>query len=97
MKQDNMNTVPGPGPYTVEREGDPGQWVGMATTSSYWQAMDLAHDTHRRVRNAEGRVVFPICKAAWWDLVGMILTSDKRLLVIVPALVAISWLIGKFF
>jgi hypothetical protein len=32
----------------------------------------------------------------WWDFVGMILTLDRRLLIVVPAFVAISYLVGKF-
>jgi len=47
------------GPFTVEREDEPGQWVEMATASSYGRAVAIAHDAHRRVRNAAGKVVFP--------------------------------------
>lgn len=46
------------GPYTVQREGEPGAWSGMATTPSYWQARKLAHDGHRRVLNANGQPIY---------------------------------------
>ena len=34
-------------------------------------------------------------KAPIWDLVGMLLTLDKRLLVVVPCLFAASWALNS--
>lgn len=34
-------------------------------------------------------------KAAWWDMVGLVLTLDKRLFVLLPTLAAIGFLGSK--
>jgi len=39
----------------------------------------------------------PVRKAPVWDLVGLILTRDKRLLYIVPAVVLFCWAANRFF
>lgn len=48
------------GPFTVERESEPGCWVGMASNDNLKQAQELVHDSHRRVVDATGAVVYPL-------------------------------------
>lgn len=46
------------GPFTIERQQASGLWEKIAKTDSLRHAKELAHDTHRRVRNLQGDVIF---------------------------------------
>ncbi len=46
--------------YTVEREDDTARWVGMAETDDLKRAIELAHDSHRRVRDNLTAEIVPI-------------------------------------
>lgn len=46
------------GPFAIERECEPGRWEVMTTSESLKSAKELAHDSHRRVRNLHGDIIY---------------------------------------
>jgi len=86
--------------YEVQRQDENGNWHPMAAHDDRKIALTLLTDKYRRVRDTHLgiNIVFTpaVPKPPVWDLIGMVLTADWRLLLVVPALAVFCYWLSAY-
>lgn len=87
--------------YEVQRQDENGNWHPMAAHDDRKVALSLLTDKYRRVRDTQlgVNIVFKAAaqKLPMWDLVGMALAKDRRLLLVVLGFAAFCYVVSGIF
>lgn len=87
--------------YVVQRQDEQGEWQPMAAHNEYHLAEILLTDKHRRIHDTVYGVYIVYtpskqkrARPPLWDIVGMVLTADWRLVFVIPTFAAFCYAIS---